>query len=74
MKCKLSTLMGERRCTIEQLHKETGIARGTISSLYHDKTQRYDSDVVERLCNFFNCEISDLLELENKKSTKEDNK
>lgn len=71
LRCNLSTLMGKHRCTIEELHKKTGIARGTISNLYHDKVKRYDSDVMERLCLFFDCDISELLVLEDIKETKD---
>ena len=71
LRCKLSILMGKYRFTIEELHKKTGIARGTISNLYHDKVKRYDSDVMVRLCLFFNCDISDLLVLEDNEETED---
>lgn len=70
LRCKLSTLMGSNRYTIEDLHKKTSISRGTISNLYHDKVKRYDSDTIEKLCDFFECDLSDLLVLEKKANEK----
>lgn len=46
-------------------HK-TGLARSTVTQLYHDKAKRIDYDTVEKLCTLFNCEISDLFILEEK--------
>jgi len=33
---KLSTLMGEKRYNMQDVFEKTGIARRTISNLYHD--------------------------------------
>ncbi len=35
LRCNLSTLMGSRRYSIQDVHKMTGLSRGTISSLYN---------------------------------------
>ena len=61
MYCKLSTLMGMSRYTIQDVHEKTGLSRSTISLLYHDRATRIDYDTVEKLCGLFNCQISDLL-------------
>ena len=34
---KLSTLMGENRYKIGDVHYKTGLSRTTISNLYHDR-------------------------------------
>lgn len=60
--CKLSALMGERRYTIKQVYEKTGLARTTISNLYHDKTQRVDYDTLEKLCTLFECQPNDILQ------------
>lgn len=64
MQCKLSKLMGQSRYSIQDVHKKTGLARTTITQLYHDKATRIDFTTIEKLCSLFNCEINDLLELE----------
>lgn len=64
MRCQLSTLMGQSRYSIQDVHTKTGLARSTVTQLYHDKATRIDFETIEKLCYLFNCEITDLLELE----------
>ncbi|MBE5758086.1 MAG: helix-turn-helix transcriptional regulator [Clostridiales bacterium] len=64
MKCQLSTLMGKSRYSIQDVHLKTGLARSTVTQLYHDKATRIDFETVEKLCTLFGCEIGDLLVLE----------
>lgn len=64
MRCHLSTLMGQSRYSIQDVHTKTGLARSTVTQLYHDKATRIDFETIEKLCYLFNCEINDLLELE----------
>lgn len=56
--------MGERKLKISDLARETGINRGTITRLYHETAERVELDVIEKLCDYFQCEIADLLEIE----------
>lgn len=60
--CKLSTLMGEKRYKIEQVHSLTGLSRNTISNLYHDRMERIDYNTLSRLCELFDCSVGDILE------------
>lgn len=64
MKCNLSTLMGQSRYSIQDVHIKTGLARSTVTQLYHDKATRIDFDTIEKLCCLFDCEISELFILE----------
>ena len=64
MRCHLSTLMGQARYSIQDVNVKTGLARSTVTQLYHDKATRVDFDTIEKLCALFDCEISSLLELE----------
>lgn len=66
MRCQLSTLMGKARYSIQDVHVKTGLARSTVTQLYHDKATRIDYDTIEKLCSLFGCEISDLFVLEGK--------
>ena len=61
IRCKLSALMGERRFNIQDIYKKTGLSRGTISNLYHDKMQRVDYETLGKLCELFECNVGDLL-------------
>lgn len=62
---RLSTLMGEKRLSIQDVHKQTKLSRTTVSNLYNDKATRIDFETIERLCTLFDCELNDLLFLEN---------
>lgn len=72
MKCRLSTLMGQARYSIQDVHNKTGLARSTVAQLYHDKATRIDFETIEKLCTLFNCSIADLLKLENVDELKEE--
>jgi len=72
MKCRLSTLMGQARYSIQDVHNKTGLARSTVAQLYHDKATRIDFETIEKLCSLFDCSVAELLELEsNSALTKE---
>ena len=61
--CNLSTLMGKKRYTIQDVHQQTGLSRNTISNLYNDKATRIDYDTVEKLCRLFSCTLDELFGL-----------
>ncbi len=54
--------MGERKLKIADVAREIGVHRNTITLLYYEKAKRIDFDVLERLCKYFKCSVSDLLE------------
>ncbi|MGS0745543.1 helix-turn-helix domain-containing protein [Syntrophomonas erecta subsp. sporosyntropha] len=62
IKCNLSKMMGIRKMNIQDVHKETGLNRNTISNLYHEKATRIDFETINRLCHLFRCQPGDLLE------------
>lgn len=68
MRCHLSTLMGQARYSIQDVHNKTGLARSTVAQLYHDNATRVDFETIEKLCALFNCNISTLFELEGVKN------
>ena len=59
--CMLSTLMGKKRVTIQEVHNQTGLSRNTIANLYYDRATRIDYDTLTKLCVFFDCNVGDLL-------------
>lgn len=60
--CRLSVLMGEKRYNMQDVYEKTGLSRGTISNLYHDKMERIDCVTINKLCRLFCCSVGDLLE------------
>jgi len=47
--------------TIKELSEKTGISLKTLYSMSNEKTTRMDFNTIIKLCEFFECEISDLL-------------
>jgi putative transcriptional regulator len=61
--CHLSTLMGKNKMKIADVARETKLNRSTITALYSEKATRIDLDTIEKLCELFECEVGDLLEI-----------
>jgi len=45
-----------------ELAKRTGIQYQIIDNYYKNKVKRYDSYVLERICEALNCDINDIIE------------
>ena len=45
-----------------ELSKRTGIQYQIIDNYYKNKVKRYDSFVLERICEALDCSISDIIE------------
>ena len=63
IKCNLAKMMGERKLKLIDVVRDTGINRGTITRLYHETATRIDFDILEKLCDYFDCEVGEFLEL-----------
>ncbi len=53
-----------RRVTYADIYKSTGIFSSTLSRLAAGRAKRVDLAVLERLCEYFDCEPGDLLVLQ----------
>ena len=62
IKCNLSRIMGEQRLKISDIHERSGVARDTISSLYHENAKGVTFTVLAKICAALNCQPGDLLE------------
>jgi len=62
IRCHLARLMGERKLKIVDVAREAGLNRNTVTLLYKETAQRIDLDAIDKLCDLFECEVSDLLE------------
>ena len=51
-----------RRITLQEVSEETRINRSTLSKLMNQKGYSTGTDVLDRLCTYFGCAISDLVE------------
>ena len=63
IRCHLSRILGEKRLRISDVMRDTGVNRGTITRLYHEKAERIDLASVEKLCRYLDCGIGELFEL-----------
>ncbi|GAA19666.1 hypothetical protein PANN_02980 [Pseudomonas aeruginosa C-NN2] len=44
--------------------RDTGINRGTLTRLYHETAQRVELKDLEIICQYLNCQVGELLELQ----------
>jgi len=64
IKCRFSSLLGDRKLKIADVARDTGINRGTLTRLYHETAERVELEVLDKLCAYFDCEVQDLLRYE----------
>lgn len=50
--------------TYDDISDATGISTNTLSRMANNQQRRMDFSVLERLCDFFGCELHDLIHLE----------
>lgn len=63
-KCKLRYLMADKRInSVKELIELTGVSRPPLDKLYKEnKLETLSLDVLSRICDFFCCNLSDLIE------------
>ncbi len=59
--CKLSTILGEKRLKRADVVRETGLSKGTVHALYYDRVRRVDYEVLEKIMQYLDCGLEDLL-------------
>ena len=59
---KLSEIMGKRRINMSQLSRMTGLSRGAVFNIYHEKTSNIDFETMDKLCRALKCSVGDLFE------------
>lgn len=69
MRIHFARLLGEHKKKITDVARDTGINRGTLTRLYHETAERVDLEVLQQLCDYFDCEIDVLMEREKKEGT-----
>lgn len=64
VKNNLRVLMAKKGVNIQDVSNATGLSRKSISKLYNETSIQITFDVIARLCVYFNCDVNDLLYLE----------
>lgn len=59
---KIPVFMAQRFIKLSKVAKETGISRSTLTRIYYSKSEMISFDVLDKLCKYFDCEVSDILE------------
>lgn len=59
---KFSTILGDRLLKISKVSEETGISRTTLTNLYYRRSTQISFEVLDKLCNYLNCSINDIIE------------
>ena len=65
MKVNLNQLLDSKGISQNQMAKDTGISASTLRNLNHNRTTRISFDILEKICLYLGCGVSDLLTLEN---------
>lgn len=63
IRCHLARLMGERKMKISDVLRETGLSRNTVTLMYRETAQKIDIEALDKLCQLFECEVADMLEV-----------
>jgi putative transcriptional regulator len=58
----VSRLLGERRLSVKDLERGTGVSYSTLYNWYAGRVTRFDADVLDKLCQFFDVTVADILE------------
>lgn len=61
---RLSRILGERRMSIAELGRLTGVPYTSLFELYHGRAKRVDLKTLDRICKALNIQPGDILEYE----------
>lgn len=62
IRISLDKMLTAQNVSRYELAKRTGIQYQIIDNYYKNRVKRYDSYVLERICNALDCQISDIIE------------
>lgn len=59
---RLSRILGERRMSVAELQRQTGLSYVTVYNLYSGKSTRVDFETLDKICGALSIEVGDILE------------
>ncbi|HIW72341.1 MAG TPA: helix-turn-helix transcriptional regulator [Candidatus Levilactobacillus faecigallinarum] len=62
MENKLSEILGARLLSISTVQEKTGISRKTLTGLYYRRAKNVKLDTLQKLCDYLQIPLSDLIE------------
>lgn len=69
---RLEELLKEKGISRARLCKDLDLQRTNLNRYYRDQFQRVDANLVVRLCEYLDCELSDLLEIREKEPSEKE--
>lgn len=60
---RIMELLEEHKISKTRICKDLDLQRGNFNRYCRDDFQRIDTNLIVKLCEYFNCEIADLLEI-----------
>lgn len=64
MKTRLRSILADRKISRKELADKTGVHYNMIRAIYNEEVKRLEIDDLKMLCEFLNCDISDLIYFE----------
>lgn len=75
IKVHLSRIMGEKRISIAELSRMTGLHRNGITKLYNEDTDGVKFDTLDKICESLEVSIQDIIEhIPNRKESTEESR
>lgn len=62
IKIKLAEMLGKHKMTRKKLAELIDVRPNTIGDLYNENIKRLDIQMLDKICQVFNCQIEDLIE------------
>ncbi|EMA6342215.1 helix-turn-helix transcriptional regulator [Bacillus cytotoxicus] len=70
MRNNFNFILEKKKETISEISRKTGISRTTLTNLYYQRNKAISLDVLEKICIYLNCSVSDILECKINKQRK----
>lgn len=72
MKNNLSMILGSRLISISDVSYNTGLSRTTVTDIYYKRANDLKLSTLEKICDFLQISLSELIEYEQQALNKED--
>lgn len=69
---RIDELLSEKGISKNRICKELDIPRANFNRYCRDEFQRIDTNLILKLCNYLQCELSDLLEIREREAEQKD--
>lgn len=66
LEINLKVILAQRKMTMKALSEGTGISLNSLSIFANNKVREFPKENLEKICDFLDCDISDLLFFEKK--------